>query len=564
MHPGLALGLAVLAVVGWAGVQYWLGSFMVRSVLPLDKPPAALAADAREVIRELGYTEPLYADPVDSAIGFEPDYQVTEWIGKNDVSPDRWSRLDIVSFWYRQRPSPLVPRLDWGYVFHQPTVGIADPPADVPGGIVVGLDLEGRLTSFAASSKRISDIETDLGGYSTPDWSKLFALAEIDMDRFAPVEPRYDPHVSADARVAWVGSLSEAGRGEARIEAAANAGRVVSFAILDEIEVLRLASEPEPSAAVVFDLGFGLALIFLSPAVVFARRNLRTGRADRRGATRVAVFVFVARSLSLAIPSHRFWWDLSIEWMSVAASGVFWAVFVWFVYVALEPYTRRLWPSILIAWSLLVGRANIRLRDPQIGRSVLVGLVGGGAIGLIVPIQVHLRALLHEPTLRPLMGDWFVVLGQRHTLSDLLDQTTYALIGGVAAPFILVVGFLLFRSRLAAMIFLGVIFVALNYWPQSTGAAIVAFGAYALAVGAIQVLVIVRFGLLAYVIALFLKNSIYQTATTSWIAWHGQPGLIMLVVVALLAAYGFWAATAGRPLFGAAPVLRRSIEGYEG
>ena len=29
-----------------------------------------------------------------------------------------------------------------------------------------------------------------------------------------------------------------------------------------------------------------------------------------------------------------------------------------------------------------------------------------------------------------------------------------------------------------------------------------------------------------------------------------NPGLIMLVVVALLAAYGFWAATAGRPLFG--------------
>jgi hypothetical protein len=554
MHPGLALGLAVLAVVGWAGVQYWLGSFMVRSVLPLDKPPAALAADAREVIRELGYTEPLYADPVDSAIGFEPDYQITQWIGENDVAPERWSRLGIVSFWYRQRPSPLVPHSDaYDGMFQKATVEVDNPPADVPGEIVVGLDLEGRLTSFAASSKRISDIETDFGGYPTPDWSKLFALAELDMDRFAPVEPRYDPHVSADARVAWIGSLSEADRSETRIEAAANAGRVASFAILGKTEVLRLASDPEPSSIGSFELQPALYLVFLIPGVVFARRNLKKGRADRRGATRVAVFVLVAQCLSLALPSHRLWWDLSVAWMSVAASGVFWAVLVWLFYVALVPHVRRVWPSILIAWSRLVGRANVRLRDPQIGRAVLVGLVSGVTLGLFRPLWVHLRAFLPELTPEPLMGNWSLVLGQRYALADLLGTTAFALFVCIGMLFILVVGFSLFRSRLAAMILIGALTAAHHFLPlspESTGAAIAGAAMYVLAEGAVRVLVIVRFGLLAFVVAIFLQGVTYRTATTSWTAWHGQPGLIMLVIVALLAAYGFWAATEGRPLFG--------------
>jgi hypothetical protein len=550
MHPGLALGLAVLAVVGWAGMQYWLGSFMVRDVLPLNKPPAALTADAREVIRVLGYTELLYADPVDTAIGFEPDYEVTEWIGKNGVSPDRWSRLGIVSFWYRQRPSPLVPDvLSYSWNFNG-VVGIANPRADAPGEIVVGLDLEGRLTSFAAPSKRISDVATDVRGDTTPDWSKLFALAELEMDRFEPAEPRYDPQVSADARVAWVGPLPEAVQGEARIEAAANAGRVVSFAILDETEVLRLASDPEPSSAVAFELESALYLIFLIPTVVFARRNLKTGRADRRGATRVAVSLFAAQCLCLVLPAHRFWWDLSEAWAPVAAWGLLWAVFVWLSYLALEPYARRHWPSTLIAWSRLVGRANVRLRDPQIGRSVLVGLVSGGAISLLFPLREHLLALLPEPTLRPLMGDWFAVLGQRHALSDLLYTATYALFVGVGSACILVLGSLVFRSRLAAMILLGVVSAAINFYPPSPGFATAVAATYALALGAAHVLVIIRFGLLAFVVTLFLRLSTYSSATTSWTAWHGQPGLIMLVVVALLAAYGFWAATAGRPLFG--------------
>ncbi len=67
---------------------------------------------------------------------------------------------------------------------------------------------------------------------------------------------------------------------------------------------------------------------------------------------------------------------------------------------------------------------------------------------------------------------------------------------------------------------------------------------------AIYVMLLVRFGLLALAVSYILTNLAVSSATTSWTAWHGQPGLIALVIVGLLAAYGFWAATGGRPLFG--------------
>ena len=55
-------------------------------------------------------------------------------------------------------------------------------------------------------------------------------------------------------------------------------------------------------------------------------------------------------------------------------------VIFWTVYVALEPYVRRLWPDALLGWSrLLTGH----VRDPRVGRGVLIGVAIGVALALI-------------------------------------------------------------------------------------------------------------------------------------------------------------------------------------
>jgi hypothetical protein len=53
---------------------------------------------------------------------------------------------------------------------------------------------------------------------------------------------------------------------------------------------------------------------------------------------------------------------------------------MWFAYVAIEPYVRRLWPDMLVGWARLVSG---RVRDPLVGRDVVIGGVAGLALCLV-------------------------------------------------------------------------------------------------------------------------------------------------------------------------------------
>ena len=57
---------------------------------------------------------------------------------------------------------------------------------------------------------------------------------------------------------------------------------------------------------------------------------------------------------------------------------------------------------------------------------------------------------------------------------------------------------------------------------------------------------LLRFGLVAVMVSTVLGGISAVAATPDWSAWHSQPAVLCLVLVATLAAYGFWAASAGR------------------
>ena len=92
----------------------------------------------------------------------------------------------------------------------------------------------------------------------------------------------------------------------------------------------------------------------LVAGVILARRNIRRGRADRQGATRLAMFTLVTGSLARYFLSHH-WLDFYIELnmvvFPVLSDALFPAATVWLFYVALEPYLRRRWPRALIGCS---------------------------------------------------------------------------------------------------------------------------------------------------------------------------------------------------------------------
>ena len=56
----------------------------------------------------------------------------------------------------------------------------------------------------------------------------------------------------------------------------------------------------------------------------------------------------------------------------------------WLLYMALEPYVRKLWPQTIISWTRLVSG---RIRDPLVGRDVMFGVM----LGLIWVVIIEIR-----------------------------------------------------------------------------------------------------------------------------------------------------------------------------
>jgi len=215
------------------------------------------------------------------------------------------------------------------------------------------------------------------------DWKPVLAAAGLDETQFTPTDPAWWHYpFRFDALAAWQGP---AGGGRTyRVEAAAYRGRVAYFGLwLDAIP-----QPPPPPQATWLDLvpkmlgSIGdvavplLTITLIAALAALARHNLRTGRGDRKGAWRVAMFTLV--SLLIAINVPRRWGSDVISVYNALVFGqgqpLFWAVSGWLSYLGFEPFVRRRWPQLLVTSTRLL---DGRWRDPLVGRSVLVGVVAG-------------------------------------------------------------------------------------------------------------------------------------------------------------------------------------------
>src|SRR5262249_54676482 len=116
-----------------------------------------------------------------------------------------------------------------------------------------------------------------------------------------------------------------------------------------------------------------------------AAGNLRRQRGDRRGAFRLAAFVFCVQMTLWAARAHLTisFGTFGIFLMALATSA-FYGVMMWIVYVSLEPYVGRRWPQALISWSAaLIGR----FRDAVVGRDVLIGCAVGAALSVVTGLS---------------------------------------------------------------------------------------------------------------------------------------------------------------------------------
>jgi len=106
LKPWVAWTCLAVVIIGIGAAAFLGRRALLFQRVPIENPPEVLAANAREILKKVGYPEP----PADSAFGFSIDEEYFQYVRKNDRSAERWDRMpsSVIRFWYRQSPRFLV------------------------------------------------------------------------------------------------------------------------------------------------------------------------------------------------------------------------------------------------------------------------------------------------------------------------------------------------------------------------------------------------------------------------------------------------------------------------
>jgi hypothetical protein len=576
LRPALASLAFVLA--GLVALVLMGDRVLITGYVPLDAPAAVMVDRAEQIRQKLGYREPF----ADRASGLSVDLEAARFLVNHVAPAERAAALartrpSTLQLWYRTSPRALMPSAP------VPGAVMDDPPLTVSGMTTTVVDGKGRLVSFdavppqrepgpdATTASTPSQTQTQPPPQrqgptppSTqtqtespqpammPEWNVLFEAADLPRDRFRSVAPRWTPPAYADTRAAWEGTLADSPDTTLRLEAAGYRGRVTSFAIIgpattpDRMAVL----VPTFSQRWVSMLGGFFILAIMCGAAAVSRHNLRNGRGDKRGALRIAVIMLVvdlARRVLLG--AHLALVDFSIGFvLGNLAFSIFLAAGTWGLYMALEPFVRRYWPDSLVSWTRLLGG---KLRDPRIGKDVLLGTVAGILMTLASWGHNLLPMLAGQPPLAPGWPALRYLEGVNEAIATADRLAVVGIFNGMAVIFVVVLLRVLVRRVWLAAI-LAIALFSINAiaavislqspWLEAVGP---------LVVTSLMVFSAIRQGMLATLVAflvIFLLEAAPLTADPA--KWYFSTGVAITLIVAALALAAFSWARAGEPLFG--------------
>lgn len=553
--PARAAIATVLLVAGLVAMLVSTPTRTAAGRAPVALPPEALADRARTALRGAG----LDAPAADRAFGFQTDREAVSWLRANGPAADPYTavtslRVGATRFWYRQAPRPLEPRNMNGIVTR------SDPnPAEISGAGGVQLDEAGRLLSLFVVPPQVPDpAPTEI---PATDWKPLFDAAQLDPARFQPAEPERLPNVFADARFGWKGAWPETPEIPIQIEGASFRGKPVWF------EVVRPWSRPAQmqtldvsmSERVAMNLNIALVLSALIGAGWIAKRAVSAGRADTRGAWRVAATLFVLSLIGWGCTTHhqRGLQEEFQLFLQGVAGALLTSALCCVLYLALEPVVRKRLPHALLGWSRLTAG---RIRDPLVARDVLFGFAAFGAVGIaIAAVRTLIEAVNPSATTFEL-SNFDGTLGLFAFVGQVANLALNVLLSPMLILFLITFFELILTSKLAALVFRvlkltrfttdarmrtaarGICFVLLGI--VVTGARmstmpLVAALLVALFAVSTLIFVVTRFGLLALMAMTFpnlLLFSFPLTLDTSrWFFGYSVAAVAVVVVLALAA-----------------------------
>jgi serine/threonine-protein kinase len=528
LRPRVAVSLVATALVALAAVWYAESHVMgAQNMVPLPKAPEELRIDARAALAAAGYTVRL----PNSASGFRYDSGYFVHQEQSDQSLQRWKGLATanpapISFWYREAPNALSPIGNRGYVDN------VNPPLTDPGMTTVELDPSGHLTGLVAVPATLAETP---GPWREPDWSPLFAAAGLVENEWQTVDPIWPPASSADITRAWT-------RGTMRVEASAFRGRTTSFRRIPEwVRPTTVTPADSPFEAIVL-VGGGLLVLMIIGGGVLARRNLRQGRGDRRGAFRLAAAIAVlgvavdVLRLNTAVASTLQVFMSSVE-ITFAISLV-----AWMFYIAVEPYVRRFWPNTLIAWNRVL---DGQLRDPMVGRHILLGALAG-MLGTLLDLASHLFVPVSADDMLNLQTANPMPWASAHAyLAGLLTIPESSIFFSIFFLVFVFFSRLILRRPWIGYIVAGIVWILPVIGSPGWHVAVVSA-----ALGTIiELLVLIRLGLFAAVVTSVFSSWFYVSLTTDVHAWFFSQSVVTMLLFGALILYGGWISLGEQKLF---------------
>ncbi len=530
----VAYGCLLAAAAGLVVITALNTRVSLLGIAPPAKSPIVLADRARELLARFGQEK----RPVDVAYGYWIHGSYLEHVARTDSNVDRWARLPArrprpYAFWYRESPTPMIP----AHALSE--VRFGDPPRFVAGMAGIVTDDEGRLQILEIVPPQHDP--SPAAGQSA-DYGPLFEVAGLEVEEFTPAPPEWNPLLPTDSRSAWVGHYSGRADEPVRVEAGAYRGRPVYFQLIESFDRPRRELRDEPTPAAKQASNWAKVVLLLSVLLVpplVARRNLRRGVGDRRGAWRLGFAVFTLALASWALRSDVLGSLLASETVLAVPLGLALAVggLTALIYLALEPYVRRLWPRSLISWTrLLMGRVG----DPLVGRDLLIGAVAGILVIVIQRLEWLVPYALGAPPPIPYGIAEGTLLGGGKALALALAPKFLA--GPLTVLFVLTMSMLILRRRwfaiAAAMLLLA---LTDDHWIGRDSPGIVLASALVEVVlfYAVLLATLLRFGLLALASAFFFFDILQSWPLTLdgtvWYAGTSLMGMLILAAVAVAA-----------------------------
>ena len=544
LRPAIAWTCLLLIVLGLVATVILAQRTQLLNLIPLPSSPEVLAAKARDMARDFGYT----ATPADTAYSFTSLPGYLDYIEKNDRSLTRWNKLSsgvppTAAFWYRESPGFMsnITLGNWGLV--EPNT----PPNVMSGMSRIFLDTQGHLLRFEAVPPQC-DASTEVA--SPPNWGSLFAAAGLDSNMFKSAPTQWTPLAATDTRAAWEGTWPGHPELPLHVEAASYRGKPVYFDLISSWTTPDRVYGPRSTGdSIVVMIFFTVLFSILILGILTARSNLRSGRSDRRGAMRLALLASLLVGVTYLIAAHHVpalpEVEVEILFTAAALSSIVGAI-VWVLYVALEPYVRRRWPDSLISWGrVLAGQ----VRDPVVGRDLLLGIFAGVFLAVASRVLDLVPGWVGKLPLPPQFNlDYDSLTGVRDLIGSIpAFVVIYVCLSLLFLFFFFLLRLVLRREWLAVAVLLLLVSL-LAVWGEDHP---VMNATSQLVLWGTLLAILIRFGVFALV-ATLCTNSILRGyfLTTHLSAWYAEPTFFVFFVFLAAAIFGFYTSTRGKPLFG--------------